>query len=195
MFLEIGKTEYDGLSYIVDGERITSKNGWKEPNYELLQCKVYVSFKSVERFKKYLEEANEIDNGHNKFYTDEEYNVYKQEMIEKKKREERRQMEQLCSVLIEKYGIVHVDSVEFFNKVHELAEDDELEVEHRLEGMREDGLCIGMGVSIEEWCDHRDAIKAGGDERRSQWWKLFKYLNQEFPIVAAKHRQQQMVGV
>ena len=161
------------------------------PGVSVFSC---VEFANEPQFKKYCEEANEIEEGRSQFYTQIEYDKY----LDKKKidedRKHRQLMESKCSILMKKFGIEQVDSMEFFEKLEEAAESEEAIWSEKLEGMNEDGLCIGMGVTVDQWYEERNYLSGRRGESNVAWGQLRDYLSEKFPIVAAEYRQQVKVG-
>ena len=94
----------------------------------------YMEFPNVEVYKRYCQEEHEIDQGHNVFLTPIEYERYLKKEEEKKLREQRMRMEAKCQEIMKKYKIEHVDSVAFFEKVEELAEEEKGGWERKIEG-------------------------------------------------------------
>ena len=120
------------------------------------------------------------------FITNTEY----EKKMEDKKRHE---MEAMCAIIMKRENITQVDSEEFFNKVEELCESEDAGYKSELDGMKEDGLCGGFGMTVEQYFDDRNFVSGCRDSANQTWSELREYLNEKFPIFAAMMRQKQPV--
>jgi hypothetical protein len=99
--------------------------------------------------------------------------------------ERRRKLEDTAKRLAARFN-VRVDSMEFIAACHS-----ELErfSDYR-QGMREDGLCIGYGVTYEQWSDERNASYSDTEEIH----ELLDWLASECPLLWAKYENSRLVA-
>lgn len=114
---------------------------------------------------------------------------YEKKMAEKKRHE----MESMCQQIMRTHKIAQVDSEEFFLKLEELCETQQGRFDSEIEGMNEDGLCGGFGMTADQFIEDRNYVRMQKHNNAERWEELREYLNEKFPIFAAMMRQKQPV--
>ena len=151
----------------------------------------HINFKNIEAYIRYLEILSD-PRCNDCFMTEDQYQESLKRDEEEREYQIRINMEALCQEIMAKYRINHIDCVEFYEKLDELADEEESEAEFRINGLYEDGLCIGSGVTAEEWCDELNNAKFAAYNSMTKWLKLRDYLNEKFPIFSVQMRQNKL---
>jgi hypothetical protein len=105
------------------------------------------------------------------------------ELEKKKAQEERKRLEPLAQQLAAEHGL-RVDSFEF---IRYLEAKIERERDYR-EGMREDGLCIGYGVTPDQWLGESNYSQS----QEATYHDLLDFLSSYCPLLMAQYREQRL---
>lgn len=105
------------------------------------------------------------------------------EQAERVMSEKRRGLESTAMQIAMTRGL-RIDSFEFIEAVESLIDG---ERRHR-DGMREDGLCIGMGVSAEQWIDDLNYSQ----EQGASYGEIHDFLNSYCPLLMAQYRERKL---
>lgn len=97
--------------------------------------------------------------------------------------EERQKLERTASQLAGELGL-RIDSFEFIAALESRMQ---AERDHRY-GMREDGLCMGMGVTVEQWMDDFNYSQSV----ESSWGDILDFLNSHCPLLMAQYRERKL---
>jgi hypothetical protein len=99
--------------------------------------------------------------------------------------EERKRLEKAARELAERHNVA-VGSMDFIRA----CEDELARFSNYREGMREDGLCMGYGVTADQW--YEEFNSSVGDS--SAVYDILDWLERECPLLMAKYREEQMRG-
>lgn len=102
--------------------------------------------------------------------------------IESKKRHE---LEQAAQVRAARWGVSATDP-EFLDKLLEETENRLGQLRSYREGMQEDGLCIGYGVSSEQWYDEWNESQCDSDRASREADELLEYFEKYLPLTYAR---------
>ena len=99
---------------------------------------------------------------------------------------QRSKLEKTASSLAQRHGI-EVNSLEFLDLLDRLID----QSRSYREGMKEDGLCIGWGVTPEQWYDEYNA--SSGDECRID--ELRNWMLENLPLLCAQYTERMTADV
>ena len=148
----------------------------------------YIDFENEKQFIDYLTETDDSDFA-SQFLSEKAHQKVLHTKELKKEAAHRRSMEQLVKEIMKKY---HVDTFDSLETIAAIYFEEELQSEawqDKLEGLKEDGLCIGWGVTIDQWCEERNFMRGRKEAIHATTGELIDYLEKEFPLLVAKFNQ------
>lgn len=148
----------------------------------------YVKFLSEEVFREYCEYEYEMDDGHASFFTEAQWIAYQKKQEEEERQEKFAKMNQWTKEFCAKHD-VSMYSTEFLEALQEHLDERRGEWDRRIEGAREDGLCIGMGVTVDQWYDHMDGLQIGRDRVLDFSEDVWAFCEEQLPLLVAQYHE------
>lgn len=166
------------------------KDKWTDAIYTRAGDCVYtrVDFKSLEEFLEVLRETDDSEMG-SRFVSEQEH----LRLQEKKKLDEeakhRREMEWAVKQIMQKYKLERFDSMETLAAIYFEQELDQGRWQDKLNGLAEDGLCTGWGITAEQFIEERNYFHDKLSQSNMHIDEMVIYLEKEFPLLVAKFMQ------
>lgn len=187
-----------GVNSLVNVAEFFSK---KRDNYDNIRFNPdtsitkYLKFRDEESYLEYCQsERSDYYCDYSTFMTKAQYELEMRKQEEAEKALHLKKMNAWVKQFSNERGLSSM-SVEFIQALRDHLDGKMDEWQSRIDGAKEDGLCIGMGASVESWYDHMDGLRIGHDRCADFADDVWDWCHEELPMLMAKWKEQQAITV